>query len=253
MTHASRHGEQPHHVALQTSVEPQRVPHAQLFHMGVLHPGSNGPLHRHLHDVHESRSLHPLFQVLPRIEAFAPGLSDTQDRISPGGPEMIGADGTVVGDGLDSSLQCFNGAAGLQVQVTLVEIFIPIGNAAEHLSRVDKVKAVFPEGPFHRDVIHLKDTVGRDPCRLDGGQIGANDLGVGEKLCHLNGPNACSCADIEDSSGVVDGGEVEFVVQSQEPGMVGDILLVVVGVIVGAPVGAVAKSVISPTVFPSVA
>lgn len=105
---------------------------------------------------------------------------------------------------------------------------------------MDEIEAVLPEGPFHCDVIHLKDAIGRNPCWLDGGKICADDLGVWEEFCHLDRPYSCACADIEDSFGVVDGGEVKFVVQGEAPGVVGDVLLVVVGLIVGAPVGAVA-------------
>ena len=118
---------------------------------------------------------------------------------------------------------------------------------------MDEIKTVLLIGPFQCHVIHLEHAVGWDPDGLNGREVGADDLGVGERFCHLNGPYSCSRTDIEDPFGiVVYGGKVELIFQGKAPGVVGNVLLIVVGLIVGTPVGTIAVGVISTTIFPSV-
>ena len=137
------------------------------------------------------------------------------------------------------------------MEETLFEIFVPVGDTAEHFAGVDEIEAVFSVGPLHGHIVHLENAIRGHPVRLGWRKVGAGDLGVGEGVCHLDGPDTGAGADVEDPFGLVDGGEVEFVVESEAPGVMGYVLLVVVGFIVGTPVGTVAVGVIAATVLPA--
>lgn len=118
---------------------------------------------------------------------------------------------------------------------------------------MDEIKAVLPKSPFRGNVIHLKHTVRRHPSRLNRREVRANDLSIRELFRHLYRPDPSPRAHVQDPIGVLDWRFVELVVEGEFPGVVGDVLLVVVDFVIGAPIGAVAVGVVAAAVFVAVA
>lgn len=73
-------------------------------------------------------------------------------------------------------------AAGLEAaERVLIELF-PIADAANHVPGADEVEGVAAPGPVLVCVVEFEGNIWRDPGRLDGCDIGAGDLGVGELI-----------------------------------------------------------------------
>lgn len=78
---------------------------------------------------------------------------------------------------------CFVG--GLDVLVYLAVERGPVSNAAVQSAHVNEIETRFLKCPFGRTIIDLKLAIGRHPLRLNRRQVGANDLGGWEYICHI--------------------------------------------------------------------
>jgi hypothetical protein len=78
---------------------------------------------------------------------------------------------------------CFVG--GLNVLVNLAVERGPVSNAAVQCAHVNEIETCFLKCPFGRTIIDLKLAIGRYPSRLGRRQVGANDLGGWEHICHI--------------------------------------------------------------------
>lgn len=64
---------------------------------------------------------------------------------------------------------------------------------------MDIVKGGGRKRPGCGAIFNLESKVGWDPCGLDGGDVCAGDFGFWVLVGEINGPNAATCADIENS------------------------------------------------------
>jgi hypothetical protein len=78
---------------------------------------------------------------------------------------------------------CFVGR--LDVLVYLAVERGPVSNAAVQSAHVNEIETRFLKCPFVCTIIDLKLAIGRHPLRLDRRQVGANDLGGWEHICHI--------------------------------------------------------------------
>jgi hypothetical protein len=78
---------------------------------------------------------------------------------------------------------CFVG--GLNVLVNLTVERGPVSNAAVQSAHVNEIETRFLKCPFGCTVIDLKPAIGRHPLRLGRRQVGANNLGGWEYICHI--------------------------------------------------------------------
>nr|POF26254.1 hypothetical protein CFP56_22403 [Quercus suber] len=92
--------------------------------------------------------------------------------------------------------------------------------------------------PVEVEIIDLEAAVRGGPMRLLGTQVGAEHLGVGVLVGHVQGPDAGAGAQVEDLLGVLEGAEVQLAVHLQQLVVVFDVhavqLLLVVGEVVAA-------------------
>jgi hypothetical protein len=79
---------------------------------------------------------------------------------------------------------CFVG--GLNVLVNFVVERGPVSNAAEQCAHVNEIETRFLKCPFGCTIIDLKLAIRRHPLRLSRRQVGANDLGGWEHICHIS-------------------------------------------------------------------
>ena len=129
----------------------------------------------------------------------------------------------------------------------------PVADATREPADVYVVKGVGRIRPLAGRVVDFEPDVRGCGGALRGAQIAGQDVGVGEGIGHVDGPEAGAGADVEDGSGVGDGGEVELVVEGEEPEVVDDGFVVGVGFVVGGVVGAFAVGVVAAAVFVAVA
>lgn len=73
----------------------------------------------------------------------------------------------------------------------------PVLNSARHVSRMDVIEGS-PERPVLFDVVDLKPDVWRNHDRLSRAQVDPDDFGTGIGVSHLDAPDACTTADIQD-------------------------------------------------------
>lgn len=139
------------------------------------------------------------------------------------------------------------------MEIALSKILIPVRDTTEHLAGVDEVEAVLVKCPLHGHVVHLKLAIRRHPCRLYRAKIGANNLGVGKLVRYFDCPYPCASPDVEDALWVCDWRKIMLVPKSEQPCLMGNVLLVVVSFVIGAPICAVAIGMIAATVFPAIA
>ena len=71
-------------------------------------------------------------------------------------------------------------------------------------------------------------------------------------VCHVHAPDACAAAEIENTLRVLDGCEMQLVVEKHQEHMVSNVKLVVLEFVVWAPVFALTELVISSTIFVAV-
>lgn len=91
-------------------------------------------------------------------------------------------------------------AAGPQVLHDLGVEARPVGRGAAEGAAVDVVEVLRGrEGPARLEVVDVEFAVGGDPVRLDRGEVDAVDLGGGEFLGHVDGPDAGAAAEVEDA------------------------------------------------------
>lgn len=142
---------------------------------------------------------------------------------------------------------------GLNMLVRLPQKPPPIANAPAHGPRMDKIKRlVLGKRPIALRVVDEEAAVGRREARLDGAEVCPHDLGVREVLCHFEGPDAGSRADIEDafwSARAGDGGTVEATADQQAEEMVHEGETVLFFLVVGDGVLAVAVGVVSAAIL----
>lgn len=82
-------------------------------------------------------------------------------------------------------LNDFDPAAGFTMCVCLLQKEIPVGYATEELADVDEVEVIWGVGPFEGDVVDFEGAVWGDPFGLNGGEVGAGDVGGGVGVCHV--------------------------------------------------------------------
>lgn len=251
-TYAAHLGQQAQHEALDAIHQAQLVPAANVLLLGLGRPAVHGPLVVDDGDVDEAGLAHAVGALFPDGEGLAEAVAHFDDDAAPGVVEVVGAHGGVVGHGLDRVLDNLDVAAGLGVGIGLLEEEVPVGDAAEELADVDEVEVVGREGPGEADVVDFEAAVGRDPLGLDGRQVGAGDGGGGILVGHVDGPDAGAGAAVEDGAGVLQGREVQLLVERQEVHVVGKVEDLLGQLVVGPPVGAVAVGVVLPPVLHAV-
>lgn len=137
---------------------------------------------------------------------------------------MVGSNGSVIRNGLNGMFHHLDVATGPETRVTLLEKLVPVGNAAEHLTDMDKVKLIGSVGPGQGHIINLEDAIRRDEGGLDGREVNSGYFGAGVLIGHISvlpeieivshscddmllnnkglvnahGPDASSGADVED-------------------------------------------------------
>lgn len=137
---------------------------------------------------------------------------------------------------LDAELKVLEVAAGGQRRVGLLVEPEPVVDAAVQHADVHKVKGAGLPGPVELRVVDVELAVGRYPARLDGADVGADDLGGREGVRHVDGPYAGAGADVQDPGGLVDGCLVQLVAQESCDVVVGYVQAFILAVVVGAPV-----------------
>lgn len=91
---------------------------------------------------------------------------------------------------------------------------LPIANAAHHIPDVYEVEGILGARPRLGDIVDFEDHIWRHPFRLDGRDVHADYLGGREGIAHLHGPDACSCANVENVLWGGEGSHGECVVQT---------------------------------------
>lgn len=101
----------------------------------------------------------------------------------------------------------FDPPAGLQVRVSLSVETIPVSDTASHATTMDEIKRFArPIRPLALDVVDVELAPGRHPARLDGAEIRADDLGAGELVGKVNGPDAGTGAEVKAAPRLADNG-----------------------------------------------
>lgn len=91
----------------------------------------------------------------------------------------------------------FKPAARLKMLVSLLEQPRPILNPARHSSCMDIVERLTGrESPITLRVVDIEAAIGRHPVRLDGAEIGADDVRPRVVFGHFQGPFAGPSADV---------------------------------------------------------
>lgn len=101
--------------------------------------------------------------------------------------DMSWGDGIVVCAPTDAVFDLFEISSGFEVGVDAGVEFGPRGDGAVEAADVDEVELAFGEGPGFGAVVDLEAEVGRDPVRLDGGDVCCDYLGVGVFVCEVDG------------------------------------------------------------------
>ena len=141
-------------------------------------------------------------------------------------------------------------AAGLQMCVGLLDQLVPVCDAAAHGAAVDEVKGlVGAVHPLRLGVVDVELCVWRDPCWLDGGEIGTQDFSAGVLVGKVYGPYPRAGADVEHSGGRgLDGGVVELAAEDEQEDVVQQVEAVLLLLVVGQDVGARAEAMVAAAV-----
>ena len=206
-----------------------------------------------IRDVDKTSILHPLRHIRRHVHAL-PELAATLVQfllpIQQHGRLLVGP---VIGTNPRLILLELEPTAGLEMLVRLAQQALPVGDATAETAGVNVVKSlVGGEGPVALGVVDVEGAVGRSPVGLDGTEIGADDVGVGEVLCHLEGPGAGTGADVEDAAGFApgaNGGAVEVTAGEELEEMVHEGETVLLFLVVGDGVLAVPVGVVPSTIL----
>ncbi|KAI6758445.1 hypothetical protein HG530_010685 [Fusarium avenaceum] len=150
------------------------------------------------------------------------------------------------------SFVALNPAAGLShLECALVQS-VPVGDAAVEEAHVYKVGRVRRERPVERKIFDLELDVRGNPARgrqslgvlkrtrylrrLDGRDVSANHLGLGELITKVHGPDSSSSANVQHFTRRLNRREVKLAVHDQRSSMVNYIQRLRGLVIVGGPV-----------------
>lgn len=156
-------------------------------HADLLLPGVPGPVSYRTHvvlddDVHEAGLLHALYLhvVLDQAERAAELLAAFREHLAPLAHGAVLGDLAVGGMPLCRLVVVLHVAAGLATPEGLAVEGGPVDDGSDHAADVDEIERVVFPSPGEVGVVDLELDVGWDPGGLDGGDIGADDLGVGE-------------------------------------------------------------------------
>jgi len=225
----------------------------------IFGPPADGDLDDGLAHVDEARVLKPLLELRPDPQLPLYLVRRAHHLVGPRSPGKVGRHAAVVAKGVNDDLLALKPAAGPQVREGGPEdLRAHVLPAAEGQARVDVVEVggevpVFcPVGMLGRGgvdwmgkeegvrVLHKEADVGGYHGGLDWREVGADDMGRGILVAHLDGPETGAGADVENLGGRVfrsEGGEVELTVHHFFDELVLFVQAVELGGVVGVDVG----------------
>ncbi|RBQ99468.1 hypothetical protein VDGD_20079 [Verticillium dahliae] len=220
---------------------------ANLPEMGVLGPRAERHAPLDDADVLEAGVLEQLGQCGGDVEAE--GLCETAKLGEP--LVRLGrlGEGAVVAEEVGAALGDLDLAPRDEVMAALAEKGGPVLDGAPEGAGVDKVKVVAGPGPRKGGIIDLEADVGRHPGGLDGGEVGADDLGGGELVAGVYGPDARAGAQVEDAPGVLEMGDAQLAVEGEGEDVVGEVEAVLLLVVIGKEVLAGAVAVVAAAIL----
>nr|POF07675.1 3-hydroxy-3-methylglutaryl coenzyme a reductase mlcd [Quercus suber] len=219
----------------------EQVPATDLLEAGVGAPGADGPVEDALGDVSEAGGADEVGHLLGDLEGLADALTRAHEGGAPAGEHGVVRQRCVHAVTVHAPFDLLEVAAGREVRQTLPVQIRPVGDAAEQPADVDEVEVVGRVDPEAAAVIDLE----RDVARLhgwgDGREIGADDFcvrefvgdvpgkedrklmsamgwvgGRGAFLSYLRCPDTGSGANVEDPTGIFNGGEKELVFERHD-------------------------------------
>lgn len=97
-------------------------------------------------------------------------------------------DGTIVRVDFTVGIHMLNVTARLAASVSVLVEGKPVLDGTAEPTDVDEVEEVRLVGPFLVVVVDLETDVGRNPAGLDGRDVGADDVAVGERIGEVDCP-----------------------------------------------------------------
>lgn len=233
-----------HGKAIQRQIDVQAIVLAHALQQRVSRPSANRHLPHLMLDVEESGFLNILLHlpVARNLEHPPRLLAGRPEKLTPSLEDVVGVVryAGILGPRLQVDFHALDPPAGLESRKRLPVKPLPVVDPAEEVAHVDKVEDALAKCPVQLSIVDLERTVGRQPGRLHSRDVGANDLGGGKLVGHVDGPDAGAGADIEDLLGVFERRGVELVVVDHEGVVVGDVIAFeVLGVLRGPVLGGV--------------
>ena len=186
---------QGHDPALEAVGPVPLAPPAQVFELGVARPRPDGPDEGALDDVDEAGVEHHVPHALDGAERHArPALAHLEDaarelRVQPVRLRVARR----VRVRLDAELKVLEPAvARAQGRQRLRVQRRPVADAARQAAHVDEVEGRGRVRPGRGGVVNFEPDVGRGGRGLRGGEVGAEDFGVGEEVGHVAGRGGVS-------------------------------------------------------------
>lgn len=205
--------EQKQRKPFQALVQKGKTVRPNLLHGRIAAPCANGNGVVLLNNVDVARLLHQLAHLAALADAqrLAHALRGLEEDIRPALVDVLWvvADLGHVAQHHDVVLKVLDPAARDGGPEGLLVERAPVADAAVEPADVDVVKGLGRIRPFELRVLEVEHAVWRHPHRLDGADVGADDLGGRVGVGHVDGPDASAGADVEDSGGRLGDGRLE--------------------------------------------
>ncbi|CRK39349.1 hypothetical protein BN1708_001588, partial [Verticillium longisporum] len=163
---------------------------AALLQSRILGPAADRQLKALLMDVFEPNVERPLLHGWRGVHGPTDLVARLHEPVHHGEHRVVGLERTVFGEERVGRLLEFDPAARFEILVDLPHEAGPVLDGASHVPAMNVVVRLWLD-PVELDVVDVELDVGRDPFRLGGTEVVAdNELGAGVEVAEMDGPDA---------------------------------------------------------------